>query len=45
MTTYYNYLGQPMPVSADPGANGVHASGAGPPFTGHSTFLLDLKPS
>ena len=33
MTTYYNYLGQPMAVSADPGANGVHASGAGQTLT------------
>jgi beta-glucanase (GH16 family) len=32
-TTYYNYLGQPMPVSADPGANGVHASGVGQTIT------------
>jgi beta-glucanase (GH16 family) len=36
MTTYYNYLGQPMPVSADPGSNGVHASGAGQTLTAPS---------
>ena len=33
MTTYYNYLGQPMAVSADPGSNGVHASQAGQTIT------------
>jgi beta-glucanase (GH16 family) len=32
-TTYYNYLGQPMPMSADPGSNGVHASGTGQTLT------------
>src|SRR4051812_2080515 len=33
MTTYLNYLGQAMAVSADPGSNVIHASGPGQTIT------------